>query len=140
MGLISFLPENLKHVMYSTALSGVMGWAGGMFYLRASGSFPVLGFRMPTSIGLGIVVGASTLVGEIGNTYILPMLPGGYGASPFAGNIVGPTITGLTAYEYFSYFGNPGDINVLGGQNIFLIGAVSHLVGRNFGLSLANWL
>lgn len=140
MPFLSFISDKTKNVIYTGALTALFGWAGSYFWLGLGGTFPVLGFEVPTPIGIALVTGLSAVVGEIGNNYILPMLPASMFLTQYGTYIIGPAVTAGVAYEYVNFFGNAGDVGAIGGSNLLMLGFGSHLLATVTSPMIAKYI
>lgn len=139
MPFFTFLSEKTKNVIYTGALAGVFGWLGSNYWLGLGGTFNILGFNLSTPVGIGLVCALSAVGGELGNMYVLPMLPNSMWLQQYGTYIVGPAITGGIVYEYVNFFGDAGDLQAAGGSNLLMLGAGSHLLATVTGKQLAKY-
>lgn len=136
MPLLSFISGNVKQVAYTSAIAGLAGYAGSKMWLGLGGTLNLYGRSVDTNLGIGLVVAGSAFLGELGSTYVLPMIPRFNLIAGFESDIIAPGLTGLAAYQTLNMFAGSGDLAAVGGQNVIILGFASHLLARKASMTL----
>lgn len=131
---------NVKQVAYTPVLAGAIGYAGSRWWLGLNGSMRVLGYQIETNLGMAAVIAASSFVGEVGNTYILPMIPRLNFLQGFEGDVIAPAVTGLATYGTMMTFGSADDVRAVGASNVMILGAASHFLARKSAMLVKNFI